>query len=64
MSVACVTQRERLDIEITGEDGETVFCEKNIQTETFEVPINASGTYKVIVHAEEHTGSFWIEPQE
>lgn len=64
MSVACVTQRERLDIEITGEDGETVFCEKNIQTETFEVPINASGTYKVIVHPEEHTGSFWIEPQE
>lgn len=64
LSVACVTESGKLDMEIKRDDGETVFCEEDIQTETFEVRIDSVGTYKVIIQADGHTGSFWIKPKE
>ncbi len=64
LSLACVTESGKLDLEIKRHDGETVFHERDIQTENFTVSINAEGTYNVIMQADNHTGSFWIEPQE
>ncbi len=62
LDITCVTESGNLDIEITSSDGETIFSESDIQTESFEVGINSSGTYEVMMQAKEHTGSFWIEP--
>jgi len=63
LSITCVTKSGKLDMEIISDDGDTIFSESAIQTEEFEVNINSSGTYKVIIQAKEHTGSFWIVPQ-
>jgi len=63
LDITCVTESGKLNMEIIGEDGKKIFNESNIQTENFEVNINSSGTYKVIIQAKKHTGSFWIEPQ-
>lgn len=63
LAIACVTESGKLDMKIKSDDGEQIFNESDIQTENFEVNINSSGTYKVIIQAEKHTGSFWIEPQ-
>ncbi len=63
LDITCVTESGKLDMEITSGDGEKIFSESDIQTENFEVNINSLGTYKVIIRAKEHTGSFWIEPQ-
>ncbi len=62
LAVTCVTESGKLDMEIMNGDGEKIFSESDIQTENFEVNINSSGTYKVIIQAKEHTGSFWLEP--
>lgn len=64
LEIACVTESGKLDMEIEGEDGEKIFCESDIQTESFEVNVTSPGTYKVIIQAKQHTGSFWIEPRE
>lgn len=61
--ITCVTESGRLDMEIESDDGEKIFSESDIQTENFEVNTNSSGTYKVLIQAKNHTGSFWIEPQ-
>ncbi len=63
LAITCVTKSGRLDMEIESDDGEKIFSESDIQTENFEVNIDSSGTYKVIIQAKQHTGSFWIEPQ-
>lgn len=63
LSISCVTESGKLDMEINSDDGEKIFSESDIQTENFEVKINSSGTYKVTIQAEKHTGSFGIEPQ-
>jgi len=63
LAITCVTEDGKLDMEIKADDGERIFAESDIQTENFEVSIDSPGTYKVIVQAENHTGSFWIEPQ-
>lgn len=53
----------KLDMKIQNDAGEEIFNESDIQTEDFEVNINSPGTYKIIIQAEKHVGSFWIEPQ-
>ena len=63
LTITCVTESGRLDMKIESDDGEDVFNESDIQTENFEVNIASSGTYKVTIQAQKHTGSFWIEPQ-
>ncbi len=63
LAIACVTESGKLDMKIQNDDGEEIFSESDIQTENFEVNINSSGTYKVIIQANKHVGSFWIEPQ-
>ncbi|MCM1123856.1 MAG: hypothetical protein NC416_14840 [Eubacterium sp.] len=63
LDIICVTESGKLDMEIISSDGEEIFHESDIQTESFEVHINSSGTYKVIMQLKEHTGSFWIEPR-
>ncbi len=63
LAIACVTESGKLDMKIQNDDGEEIFRESDIQTENFEVNINSSGTYKVIIQADKHVGSFWIEPQ-
>lgn len=63
LSVTCVTESGKLDMEIESDDGEKVFSESDIQTENFEIDIDSSGIYKATVQAKEHTGSFWIEPR-
>ena len=63
LSITCVTESGKLDMEIERNDGEKIFSESDIQTEKFEVNINSSGTYNVVIQAKKHTGSFWIEPQ-
>ncbi|MCM1048148.1 MAG: hypothetical protein NC433_06975 [Clostridiales bacterium] len=61
--IACVTESGKLNMEITSSDGERIFSASDIQTENFEVTINSSGTYKVIIQAKEHTGSFLISTE-
>ena len=63
LAITCVTKSGKLDMEIESDDGEKIFSESDIQTENFEVNIDSSGIYKVIIQAKQHTGSFWIEPQ-
>ncbi len=63
LTVTCVTESGKLDMEIKDDDGEKIFSKSDIQTENFEVNVNSSGTCTVIIHAENHTGSFWIQPQ-
>lgn len=64
LSVDCVTESGRLDLEIRRDGEETVFHERDIQTGNYAVSIDTAGTYNVIIQADNHTGSFWIEPQE
>lgn len=59
--ISCVTESGKLAMEIKNPDGERIFNESDIQTADFEVNINASGTYKVVVQAQKHTGGFWLE---
>lgn len=61
--ITCVTESGKLDMKITDDDGQKIFEENDIPTEDFTVDINSSGTYKVIIQAEKHTGSFWITPK-
>ncbi len=49
LNITCVTESGKLDMEITNGDGEKIFSESDIQAENFEVNINSSGTYKVII---------------
>lgn len=63
LAIDCVTESEKLDIEIKNPDGEKIFSESDIQTERFETSVDSSGTYKVVVNAKQHTGSFWITPK-
>ncbi len=63
LSISCVTESGKLDMEIKSDDGEKIFGESNIQTEDFEVNTDSPGTYKVIIQAKNHTGGFWIKPQ-
>ncbi len=63
LAIVCVTESGKLDMKIQNDDGEEIFSESDIQIENFEVNINSSGTYKVIIQADKHVGSFWIKPQ-
>lgn len=63
LDIICMTESGKLDMEIISSDGEEIFHESDIQTESFEVDINSLGMYTVIVQLKEHTGSFWIEPR-
>jgi|GEM_PF-6456521 len=61
--ITCVTESGKLDMKITDDGGQKIFEENDVPTEGFTVDINSPGTYKVIIYAEKHTGSFWITPK-
>ncbi len=64
LTVSCETESGTLDMKIRDSDGKDIFNRKEIQTGEYEASAPSAGTYTVAVHAENHTGSFWIAPAE
>ena len=63
IEVSCVTESGKMNMEIKDTNGNKLFDEKNMKTETFEVNISKAGTYTVIMQTKNHTGSFRIAPK-
>lgn len=62
LTVSCETESGTLDMEIEGPDGKSIFDQRELQTGEYEASAPSAGTYTVTVHAEGHTGNFWITP--
>jgi len=62
LAVSCETESGTLDMKIEGPDGKSIFDQREIQTGEYEASVLSAGTYTVTVHAEGHTGGFWITP--
>jgi len=63
LAVSCETESGTLDIKIEGPGGKDIFDQKELQTGEYEASAPSAGTYTVTVHAEGHTGNFWITPK-
>ena len=61
--VSCVTESGKMNMEIKDSNGNKLFDEKDMKTETFDVNISEAGTYTVTIQANNHTGSFQIAPK-
>ncbi len=62
LRIDCTTDSGSLNMRIVDVAGKVYFDEKKISTQTYEVEIDRTGNYQVIIDAERHVGSFWISP--
>lgn len=62
LRIDCTTDGGSLNMRIVDEAGSVYFDEKKISTQTYEVEIDRTGNYQVIIEAKRHVGSFWISP--
>jgi len=63
LAVSCETESGTLDIKIEGPNGKSIFDQRELQTGEYEASALSAGAYTVTVHAEGHTGGFWITPK-
>lgn len=64
ITLSCITESGKMNMEIKDENGNKLFDETNMQTGSFDVNIEETGIYTVIVQVDNHTGSFQITPKE
>ena len=61
--ISCTTKEGELDMEIEDGRGQEIFEKEDIRTGDYRVKIDSPGTYRVSCEMDDHTGSFWIRPE-
>ena len=61
LTIEIVTESGTLDVSITDDSGASVYSGVELNTSTFEVPVNSGEKYTIKLEAVDHIGSFSVK---